>query len=111
VSGRYLSFAEREDTASWPATTWAVTVSTVTSKRPRAGPQFLEFCRYLRSLYSPEVRIAIVLDNFSPHLSTKTDIRWSRWIGWCALLTRYQSTGFDTESWYFVPPAPYQPTR
>ena len=34
---------------------------------------FLAFCRYLRSLYPPEVRIAIVLDNFSPHLSTKTD--------------------------------------
>ena len=32
---------------------------------------FLEFCRYLRSLYPPNVRIAIVLDNFSPHLSTK----------------------------------------
>ena len=28
---------------------------------------FLEFCRYPRSLYPPEVRIAIVLDNFSPH--------------------------------------------
>ena len=32
---------------------------------------FLEFCRYLRSLYPPEVRTAIVMDNFSPHLSTK----------------------------------------
>ena len=32
---------------------------------------FLAFCRYLRSLYPPSVRIAIVLDNFSPHLSTK----------------------------------------
>jgi hypothetical protein len=29
---------------------------------------FLEFCRYLRTLYPSEVRIAIVLDNFSPHL-------------------------------------------
>ncbi|MEV6995843.1 IS630 family transposase [Streptomyces sp. NPDC093228] len=27
--------------------------------------RFLEFCRYLRSLYPPEIRIAIVLDNFS----------------------------------------------
>ena len=27
---------------------------------------FLAFCRYLRSLYPHEVRIAIVLDNFSP---------------------------------------------
>jgi transposase len=40
---------------------------------------FLEFCRYLRSLYPPEVRIAIVLDNFSPHLSTKRDTRVGDW--------------------------------
>ena len=36
---------------------------------------FLEFCRYLRTLYPPNVRIAIVMDNFSPHLSTKKDDR------------------------------------
>lgn len=41
--------------------------------------KFLEFCRYLRSLYPPEVRIAIVLDNFSPHLSTKKDQRVGDW--------------------------------
>ena len=41
--------------------------------------EFLAFCRYLRSLYPPEVRIAIVLDNFSPHLSTKTDQRVGEW--------------------------------
>ena len=40
---------------------------------------FLEFCRYLRSLYPPEVRIAIVLDNFSPHLSTEKDTRVGDW--------------------------------
>lgn len=40
---------------------------------------FLAFCRYLRSLHAPEVRIAIVLDNFSPHLSTKTDTRVGEW--------------------------------
>ena len=40
---------------------------------------FLEFCRYLRSLYPPKVRIAIVLDNFSPHLSTKKDARVGEW--------------------------------
>jgi transposase len=40
---------------------------------------FLEFCRYLRSLYSSHVRIAIVLDNFSPHLSTKKDTRVGDW--------------------------------
>jgi len=40
---------------------------------------FLGFCRYLRSLYPPEVRIAIVLDNFSPHLSTTVDTRVGDW--------------------------------
>ncbi|MBX3284380.1 MAG: IS630 family transposase [Actinobacteria bacterium] len=40
---------------------------------------FLAFCRYLRSLHPPEVRIAIVLDNFSPHLSTQTDQRVGQW--------------------------------
>ena len=40
---------------------------------------FLEFCRYLRSLYPPEVRIAVVMDNFSPHLSTKKDSRVGNW--------------------------------
>ena len=40
---------------------------------------FLEFCRYLRTLYPPEVRLAIVMDNFSPHLSTKKDQRVGNW--------------------------------
>jgi transposase len=40
---------------------------------------FLAFVRYLRSLHPPEVRIAIVLDNFAPHLSTKTDHRVGKW--------------------------------
>jgi transposase len=40
---------------------------------------FLEFCRYLRSLYPAEVRIAIVMDNFSPHLATKKDSRVGDW--------------------------------
>ena len=31
--------------------------------------------RYPRGLHPPEVRIAIVLDNFGPHPSTKTDTR------------------------------------
>jgi transposase len=41
--------------------------------------EFLAFCRYIRSLHPPEVRIAIVLDNFSPHLSTKKDTRVGDW--------------------------------
>jgi transposase len=40
---------------------------------------FLEFCRYLRTLYPPTLRIAIVMDNFSPHLSTKKDTRVGDW--------------------------------
>jgi transposase len=47
----------------------------VTKDRTR----FLEFCRYLRTLYPPSVRIAIVMDNFSPHLSTKVDSRVGDW--------------------------------
>lgn len=48
--------------------------------KPRKGrTEFLAFCRYLRSLHPPEVRIAIVLDNFSPHLSTKKDQRVGDW--------------------------------
>src|SRR5215210_5193262 len=49
----------------------------VTCRKGRT--QFLAFCRYLRSLYPAEVRIAIVCDNFSPHLSTKTDARVGEW--------------------------------
>jgi transposase len=41
--------------------------------------EFLAFCRYLRSLHPPEVRIAIVLDNWSPHRSTKKDTRVGDW--------------------------------
>ena len=40
---------------------------------------FLRFLRYIRSLYPPDVRIGIVLDNFSPHLSTKKDQRVGEW--------------------------------
>jgi transposase len=44
--------------------------------KPRKNrAKFLEFCRYLRSLYPPTVRIAIICDNFSPHLTTRKDKR------------------------------------
>jgi transposase len=36
-------------------------------KTRKARPQFLEFCRYIRSLYPLEIRLHFVLDNFSPH--------------------------------------------
>ena len=48
-------------------------------KTRKGRVEFLAFCRYLRSLYPPEVRIGIVLDNFSPHLSTKKDRRVGNW--------------------------------
>lgn len=41
--------------------------------------EFLAFCRYIRTLHPPEVRIAIVLDNWSPHRSTKKDSRVGDW--------------------------------
>jgi transposase len=44
-------------------------------KARKGRTEFLEFCRYVRSLHPPEVRIAIVLDNFSPHLMAKKDQR------------------------------------
>jgi transposase len=48
-------------------------------KPRKTRTRFLEFCRYLRSLYPPEIRIAIVCDNFSPHLSTRKDARVGTW--------------------------------
>ena len=41
--------------------------------------RFLEFCRYLRTLYPVTTRIAIVCDNFSPHLTTRRDGRVGAW--------------------------------
>ncbi len=49
----------------------------VVKKKRRTA--FLTFVRYLRSLYPLEVRIAMVRDNFSPHLATKNDRRVSEW--------------------------------
>ena len=48
-------------------------------KPTKGRTEFLAFCRYIRTLHSPEVRIAIVLDNFSPHQSTQTDSRVGDW--------------------------------
>jgi transposase len=44
-------------------------------KPRKTRTRFLEFCRYLRSLHPPSVRIAIICDNFSPHLTTQRDGR------------------------------------
>jgi transposase len=48
-------------------------------KPRKTRTRFLEFCRYLRTLYPPSVRIAIVCDNHSPHLSTRKDRRVGDW--------------------------------
>jgi transposase len=48
-------------------------------KTRKTRTRFLEFCRYLRTLYPPEVRIAIICDNYSPHLSTARDSRIGDW--------------------------------
>ena len=39
-------------------------------KPRKTRARYLEFCRYLRTLYPSSIRIAIICDNFSPHLST-----------------------------------------
>ncbi len=48
-------------------------------KKTKTRTKFLEFCRYLRTLYPAAVRIAIVCDNFSPHLTTKRCRRVADW--------------------------------
>jgi transposase len=40
---------------------------------------FLSFCELIRAQYPKQFRIAIVLDNFSPHLSTRVDDRVGKW--------------------------------
>jgi hypothetical protein len=48
-------------------------------KPRKTRARFLEFCRYLRSLYPPAVSIAIICDNFSPHLTTAKHGRIGAW--------------------------------
>jgi transposase len=48
-------------------------------KPRKTRARFLEFCRYLRSLHPPDVRLAIICDNYSPHLTTATDGRVGAW--------------------------------
>jgi hypothetical protein len=56
--------------------------------------QFLESCRYLRNLYPPEIRTAIVCDNFSPHLTTKK----CQWVGTWAAANNVEITCTPTNS-------------
>ena len=71
--------APRASATSWPPTTSNQDKLYGHIKTKKDRTTFLEFCRYLRTLYPPEVRIAIVLDNFSPHLSTRKDTRVGDW--------------------------------
>ncbi|WP_344109710.1 IS630 family transposase [Nocardiopsis rhodophaea] len=48
-------------------------------KKTENRSKFLEFCRCLRTLYPPTVRLAIVCDNYSPHLTTKRCRRVAQW--------------------------------
>jgi transposase len=48
-------------------------------KTRKGRTEFLAFLRYLRGLHPPNQRIAIVLDNYSPHLSTSKDDRVGTW--------------------------------
>jgi hypothetical protein len=47
--------------------------------KPRKNRTRLLFCRYLRSLSRSTIHIAIVLGNYSPHLTTKKDTRVGDW--------------------------------
>jgi hypothetical protein len=42
-------------------------------KPKKKRTRFLEFCRYPHGFYPPKICIAIVLDNFTPHLTTKKE--------------------------------------
>ncbi|MCX5264975.1 transposase [Streptomyces sp. NBC_00199] len=48
-------------------------------KKTKNRSKFLEFCRYLRSLHPRDIRMAIVCDNYSPHLTTKRCQRVATW--------------------------------
>jgi transposase len=48
-------------------------------KPRKTRSRFLEFCRYLRTLYPSSIRITIICDNFSPHLTTQRDGRAGAW--------------------------------
>ena len=57
-------------------------------KTRKSRVEFLAFCRYVRSLYPPGVRLAFVLDNFSHHLG-ETMRGWARRPTTSSLPTRH----------------------
>jgi len=84
---------------------------------------FLEFCRYLQTLYPPHVGFAFAMDNFSPHLSTRVDTRVGGWAKANDVElayvqpTRHGSTGSRTSSrrcatsLWMAPTIVHTPTR
>lgn len=48
-------------------------------KTRKRRTEFLAFMRYIRSLHPPVQRIAVIMDNYGPHLSTKVDTRVGDW--------------------------------
>jgi hypothetical protein len=48
-------------------------------KKPQAARRVPAVLRYMRSLHPPQIRIAIVCENFSPHLSARKGKRVGRW--------------------------------
>ncbi|HEY1920255.1 MAG TPA: IS630 family transposase [Streptosporangiaceae bacterium] len=48
-------------------------------KERKTRGRFLEFCRYLRTRYPPGIRIAVICDNYAPHLTTRIDGRVGAW--------------------------------
>ena len=48
-------------------------------KEHKGRTEFLAFCRYIRTLHPSEARLAFVLDNFSPHRSSRGDSRVADW--------------------------------
>jgi transposase len=68
----------RYDIAGQPSIhDFAVSLGHIKPRKTRG--RFLEFCRYLRTLYPSSTRIAIICDNFSPHLTTRRDGRVGAW--------------------------------
>jgi len=65
-------------------------------KPRKTRARFLEFCRYLRTLYPSSTRIAIICDNFSPHLTTRRDGRVGAW----ATANNVEITGAPREIYF-----------
>lgn len=62
-----------------PPTTWPRTSSTATSRRPRTDRSSWNSAATCAPLYPPTVHLAIVCDNYSPHLTTKRCRRVADW--------------------------------